>query len=224
MGGLAEFSMGNYADAAALLEELEPEHGVASFWDFWGNYDGLRLLLSVYGHLGQHDDATAVRQRLRPLINDAGQKDFVQIHIVSELPFKNFGDAVRVLEGLKKAGVKELPTWVETSSLSRLQGSEIKTLVFGQALEGRKRETGEVWVRKTEIDGTADVSVGTDAFITVTTVEGDFLCSWSQRSGRACGPIFRNLNTARMSKTEYNWILPLSTFDFSVAGRNEYKQ
>ena len=45
MGGLAEFSMGRYAEAAAMLEKLEPERGVTSFWDFWGNYNGLRLLV-----------------------------------------------------------------------------------------------------------------------------------------------------------------------------------
>ena len=45
MGGLAEFSMGRFQEAAALLEKLDPERGVTSFWDFFSNYIGLRLLV-----------------------------------------------------------------------------------------------------------------------------------------------------------------------------------
>ena len=71
-------------------------------------------------------------------------------------------------------------------------------------------------MRKTAIDGTADVTVGKNAYSTVTTVEGDFLCSWSQRGGRNCGAVFRNPDAVATARNEYIWILPLSTFEFSV--------
>ena len=65
MGGLAEFSMGRFEEAAALLEKLDPERGVTSFWDFWSNYNGLRLLVATYGHLGRKADADAVKEKLK---------------------------------------------------------------------------------------------------------------------------------------------------------------
>ena len=92
IGGLAEFSMGRFEEAAALLEKLDPERGVTSFWDFWGNYWGLRLLVATYGHLGRVGDVDAVKEKLKPLMADAGDDEFTGIHMMSELPFRNFAD------------------------------------------------------------------------------------------------------------------------------------
>ena len=120
--------MGRYAEAAALLEKLEPERGATSFWDFWGNYDGLRLLVSAYGHLGRNADADAIKEKLKPLMADAGDVEFSGIHAMSEFPFRKFSDTERLLEGLRKAGVPELPNGVDPKSKDRLTGAEIKAL------------------------------------------------------------------------------------------------
>jgi adenylate cyclase len=215
MGGLAEFSMGRYAEAAALLEKLEPERG-ASFWDFWGNYNGLRLLVSAYGHLGRNTDADAIRERLKPLIADNDDGEFTGIHMMSQLPFRNFADMERLLEGLRKAGVPELPKGVDPKSKDRLTGAEIKALIFGHLIEGRELETGNAWRRQTAMDGTADTTVGTEAFRHVTTVEGDLFCSWSQRGGRGCGAMFRNPAGTLENRNEYLNFRPWNSFEFSV--------
>ena len=216
LGGLAEFSMGRYAEAAAILEKLEPERGATSFWDFWGNYIGLRLLVATYGHLGRKADADAIKERLKPLIADADDGGFTGIHMMSGLPFKNFADTERLLEGLRKAGVPELPNGVDPKSKDRLTGAEIKALFFGHSLEGRERETGNAYRRQAAMDGTAEVTVGTQAFKFVTTVEGDFFCSWSPSGGRGCGAVFRNPGGTRENRNEYLIIRAWNSFEFSV--------
>jgi adenylate cyclase len=215
VGGLAEFSMGRYAEAAALLEKLEPERGATSFWDFWGNYNGLRLLVSVYGHLERNADADTIKEKLKPLMADAGDVEFSGIHAVSEFPFRNFSDTERLLEGLRKAGVPELPNGVDAKSKDRLTGGEIKALLFGHLIEGRERETGNVWRRQTAMDGTADVTVGTESLKFVTTIEGNFFCSWSL-NGRGCGAVFRSPGGTRENRNEYLQIRPWNSFEFSV--------
>jgi adenylate cyclase len=217
MGGLAEFSMGRYAKAAAMLEKLEPERGVTSFWDFWGNYDGLRLLVSAYGHLGRNADADAIKEKIKPMMADAGDGEFSGIHAMSEFPFRNFADMERLLEGLRKAGVPELPKGVDPKPETRLTGAEIKALIFGHSIEGRERETGNVYRRQTAMDGTADVTVGAPlAYKFYTTVEGDFFCNWSLNVGRGCGAVFRNPGGTPEKKNEYLFIRPWNSFEFSV--------
>ncbi len=217
MGGLAEFSMGRYADAAEILEKLEPERGVTSFWDFWGNYDGLRVLVSAYGHLGRNTDADAIKEKLKPLIADADDGGFTGIHVMSEFPFRNFADTERLLEGLRKAGVPELPNGVDPKSKDRLTGTEIKALIFGHTIEGRERETGNAYRRQTAMDGSANVTVGAPmAYPFSTTVEGDFFCGWDPNGGRGCGAVFRNPDGTAERKNEYLSVRPWNSFEFSV--------
>lgn len=216
LAGLAELSMGRYAEAAALLEKIEPERGVTSYWDFWRNYSGRRVLVSAYGHLGRNADADAIKEKLKPLIADAGDAEFSGIHLMSAFPFKNFADTERLLEGLRKAGVPDLPNGVDPKSKDRLTGAEIKALIFGHLIEGRERETGNAYQRQTAMDGTADVTVGTAAFKMVTTIEGDFFCNWSANSGRGCGAVFRNPGGTREERSEYLFIRPWNSFEFSV--------
>jgi adenylate cyclase len=216
MGGLAEFSMGRYVEAAAHLEKLVPERGVTTFWEFWGTYDGLRLLVAAYGHLGRTADADAIKEKLKPLIADADHGEFSGIHAVSEFPFRNFADTERLLEGLRKAGVPELPNGVDPKSKDRLTGAEIKALIFGHLVEGRQRETGDALRRQTPMDGAANVTVGGQALKIYTTVEGDFLCGGIAYEGRGCGAVFRNPGGTRQKKNEYLYIRPWNSFEFSV--------
>ena len=147
---------------------------------------------------------------------DAGDGEFTGIHMMSELPFRNFADMERLLEGLRKAGVPELPKGVDPKSKDRLTGAEIKALIFGHLIEGRERETGNAYRRQTAMDGTADMTVGTEASRLVTTVEGDFFCSWSQPNGRGCGAMFRNPGGTLEKRNEYLSFRPWDSFEFSV--------
>ena len=199
-----------------MLEKLEPERGVTSFWDFWGNYDGLRLLVSTYGHLGRNADADAIKEKLKPLIADVDDGGFTGLHVMSEFPFRNFVDMERLLEGLRKADVPELPNSVDPKSKDRLAGPEIKALIFGHSIEGRERETGDAYRRQTAMDGTADVTVGAAALKMVTTIEGNFFCNWAANVGRGCGAVFRNPGGTPEQRNEYLSIRPWNSFEFSV--------
>ena len=217
LGGLSEFSMGRYVEAAAILEQVDPQRRTTSFWDFWADYSSLRVLVAVYGQLGRKADADAVREQLKPMMADAGDKDFTGIHMASAMPFKNFADLERLLEGLRKAGIPELPNGVDPKSETRLTGTEIKALILGHSIEGRERETGNVYRRQTAMDGTADVTVGAPmAYRFYTTVEGDFFCNWSLNVGRGCGAVFRNPAGTPEKKNEYLFIRPWNSFEFSV--------
>ena len=48
----AEFSMERYEAAASLLEKIDASTDAGSFWDFWGIYTGLRLLVQPMGIWG----------------------------------------------------------------------------------------------------------------------------------------------------------------------------
>jgi adenylate cyclase len=216
LAGLAEFSMGRYAEAAALLEKIETDRGVTSYWDFSRDYSGLRLLVSAYGHLGRDADADAIKEKLKPLMADAGDSELSGIHMMSGFPFKNFADTERLLEGLRKAGVPDLPNGVDPKSSDRLTGAEIKTLIFGHSIEGRERETGNAYRRHTATDGTADVTVGATALKMIASIEQDFFCNWATNAGRGCGAVFRNPGGTREQRNEYLFIRPWNSFEFSV--------
>jgi len=177
----------------------------------------LRVLVSAYGHLGRNADADAIKEKIKPMMADAGDGEFTGIHLMSAYPFKNFADTERMFEGLRKAGVPELPNGVDPKSETRLTGTEIKALIFGHSIEGRERETGNVYRRQTAMDGTANVTVGAPlAYPFSTTVEGDFFCNWSLNVGRGCGAVFRNPGGTPEKKNEYLFIRPWNSFEFSV--------
>ena len=120
-----------------------------------------------------------------------------------------------VLEGLRRAGVPELPNGVDPNK-DQLTGAEIKALLFDHTLEGKERETGKVYRRHTGIDGTSDVVVGTDSFDMVTSIEGDYLCSWAPTGWRGCGAVFRNPGGTLEKRNEYLYLRPWNSFEFSV--------
>jgi adenylate cyclase len=213
--GFSEFVMGRYAEAATIFEKAEPERGATSFWDFWGDYSSLRVLVAAYGHLGRRSDADAIRERLKPMVVDADDGDFTVSHMASSFSFRDSADLERLLDGLRKAGVPELPNGVDPSK-DRLTGAEIKTLVIGHSLEGRERETGNVYSRHTAADGTAEVVVGSQSLKMVTSIEGNYWCSWAPDTWRGCGAVFRNPDGTLEKRNEYLYIRPWNSLEFSV--------
>ena len=216
LDGLSEFLMGRYEQAAVALEKLDPDLAATSYWDFWGKYNSLRVLVATYGELGRKSDADAIKERLKPMIAEADDGDFTGSHMISIFTFMNFSDAERLLDGLRKAGVPDLPAGVDPNSKERLSGMDIKNLVFGHTIEGRERETGNPYKRQTEMDGTADVMVGSDSWKMTTSIEGNYWCNWSVTGWRGCGAVFRNPGGTREKRNEYLFIRPWNSFEFSV--------
>jgi adenylate cyclase len=217
LDGLSEFLMGHYERAATALEKLDPDLTTTSYWDFWGKYNALRILVATYGELGRKPEADAIKQRLKPMIDEANDGEFTGVHMISMFAFISEADAERMLDGLRKASVPELPNGVDPNSKNRLSGAEIKALIYGHSIEGRERETGDEYKRKTAADGTASVSVGSAKFDMITSIEGDYLCNWTRTGSRGCGAMFRNPDGTREKRTEYLFIRPWNSFEFSVA-------
>ena len=110
-----------------------------------GQFYGLQVLLSAYGHLGRGADGAAMKEKLKPLLTEinVGQEFTGLLMRISS--FKNFADFERLLDGLRKAGVPEPPS---VSMPNRRTGSPGRRSrrPFGHELRGanatRMRATG----------------------------------------------------------------------------------
>lgn len=216
LAGSAYFSMERYGEAVAALEKIEPERKETTYWDFWPNYDGLVLLISAYAQLGQSADAAKARERLKPYLAKAQDAEYTGLMAAGSKPFKHYPDLQRVLTGLRKAGVPELPYGLDPKSPDRLDGAAMKTLLFGHEIQGRNIGTGEAYRRATDDDGTTRVNVGEWSDTGRSQIEGDFLCFLYPSRSRTCVVVFRNPGGTSAQNNEYFFITQWDRFEFSV--------
>jgi TolB-like protein/class 3 adenylate cyclase len=206
IAGLAEFSIGRFDDAVQELDKIDSGFGVANYWDYLSGYVGQILLVATYGHLGRHSDAEATSVKLKPYLPDFGVSEFTRLLAAGELPFKNDADRERLLEGLRRANVPELPSGAHADPGERIAGTDIKSLFFGHTAEGREVESGNRYWRKIATDGSSEITIGPWADKGMTMIEGNFLCYWYPSVGRGCHAIFRNPYGMRDNKNEYRAI------------------
>ncbi len=98
--GIAEFALGHFDKAAALLEttlELNPE-----------NHIQLVHLTAAYGHLGRNRDARETLRVMNALRAKAGIGPY-KLFIAGKAHYDNECDVFRLVQGLKKAGVPQGP-------------------------------------------------------------------------------------------------------------------
>ncbi|PSH59037.1 guanylate cyclase [Phyllobacterium brassicacearum] len=214
--GLAYFSMDRFKEAAAALEKIAPEAKETSYWDFWSNYLGLMLLISTYGQLEQSADADKARERLKPYLAKAQESEYTGLMAAGEFSFKHYADLERVLVGLRKAGVPELPFGLDPQSPDRLDGTAIRKLLFGHEVQGRNLGTGEAYRRATEDNGTTHITVGDWSDTGKSTIEGNLLCIFYPSESRFCAVIFRNPGGTYAQKNEYLLATHWNRFEFSV--------
>ncbi|TIP25039.1 MAG: guanylate cyclase [Mesorhizobium sp.] len=213
LAGLATFSLGRFEDAAAALEKIESQSENA---DFWTKYTGLVMLTATYGHLGRVADAAATKEKLKPYLIDTGDGELTGLLAMKDLPFKNYADLERVFEGLRKAGVPELPFGFDAKSKDRLTADEIKALFYGHEIQGRDSISGEAYWRATAADGSYRASLGALSFTGVSWFEGDVMCNANQLSPRGCRAVFRNPAGTFEAKNEYIIFRHRDRFEFSV--------
>jgi adenylate cyclase len=127
--------MDRFKEAAAALERIDPESKETSYWDFWSNHLGLMLLISTYGQLEQSADAAKARERIKPYLAKTQEREFTGQMAAGEFAFKHYPDLERVLVGLRKAGVPELPFGLDPKSPERLDGAAIQKLLFGHEVD-----------------------------------------------------------------------------------------
>jgi adenylate cyclase len=216
IAGLAYFSMERFQEAAASLEKIDTRSEGTGFWDFWANYNGLTLLISTYSQLGRGAEPAVMKERLRPYLRKVDDPEFTGLLVMMEFPFKNFSDLERILEGLRKAGVPELPFGMDPKSADRLSGAAIKALVFGHEFQGRDVANGEIYSRRTSAEGAFSVTVGSWSDKGQVHIEGDTACSFTPSTYRYCSAVFRNPKGTAAGKDEYIWVSPRRRLNFSV--------
>ena len=160
--------------------------------DHWSNFYGLILRLSADGHLGRSADIAVVKEKLKPVLAEDNLSELTGLLARNNFPYKNYADTKRLLDGLRKAGVPDLPAGFDPNSKDRLTGAQIKTLFFGHEIRGREVVSGDAYWRKTEADGTYRATIGSHSFEGVSWIDDDLLCTALRTRPFACRAVYRN--------------------------------
>jgi TolB-like protein/class 3 adenylate cyclase len=213
LAGQALFGEGRFEDAAAILEEIDVRGS-----NPWPKFYGLQILLSVYGHLGRIDEIAETRKDLKAVLKERDEGDLTLLRTQWFFVYEHEADIERLLAGLRKAGVPEVPADLAARSQDRLTGSEIKFLVFGHELRGQRiaPETAD-YIDVISMDGTSDVTVGTWSSEGKVWVQADFICAaHPKEQGAACHAVFRNPSGTLEQMNEYLSVGQWSRYEFSV--------
>ncbi|MDI7862268.1 tetratricopeptide repeat protein [Rhizobiaceae bacterium n13] len=206
LAGLVYFSLGQFEGAIAALDVIDPKT-----FNFLNNQQRLFLLAAAHAHLG-HAEMSAKSAADLETYRDANG-----LRAVSYLPFRQPADTARLLTGLTNAGVPDLPFGYRWDSKDRLTGEEIKLLIFGNEVRGRDMDTGETYTRKTGLDGSSGISIGSFSRKGTSKVDGNLICSlWDIAIAMNCATIFRNPNGTRAGRNEYVFVTHEQRVEFSV--------
>lgn len=215
LAGLAYFSLGRFEDAVEFLKKSD--FPLTNPGDPWTKYMRLELLIAAEGHLGRADNAASAREEIKPHLAAVDYGELTGLLTIQDIPFKNYADTDRVLDGLRKAGVPDLPFGFDPKSKDRLSGSEIKALMFGHEVRGRRvaPTIGPYW-RITKVDGSFTAAVDADMIEGITRIEGDAICTSIPTGARACRVVYRNPGGTFDLKNEYLLFRNWDRFEFSV--------
>ena len=134
--GLSDFGQDRLEEAIGSLEKMDFDSP-----DPWPKFYGLQVLLSAHGHLGHGEQVAAYKEKLKKVLAERRQGEPNQLLTQEYFVFKNEADIERLLSGLSKAGVPELPADINLDPKDRLTGAEIKSLALGHELRGRNTAT-----------------------------------------------------------------------------------
>jgi hypothetical protein len=131
--------------------------------------------------------------------------------------YKQPEDIARLLDGLRKAGVSELPAGMEPGSAERMNGVDIGNLVMGHELTGRQiLPNVSAYHALIAADGSVTRTVGEEVVNGRMWVQGDSLCSAYPRKLTTCGAVFRNLSGTSGAANEYTLLSRFKRYEFSV--------
>jgi adenylate cyclase len=175
------------------------------------------LLVAALGHLGREAEARQHYARANEYFTGNGRPPFTVLSAVLELPMKERTDAERIRDGLRKAGVPELPYGYDAASDDRLTDDKIRSLVFGRTSRARDIDSGEECLYTTTIDGSPTVSCDswTDTG-SYPRLEDNVLCYWWAKSGQTCVTYFRNPAGTPEKHNEFIAVTPHNRWEFSA--------
>ena len=132
--------------------------------------------------------------------------------------FKNEADIERLLEGWRKAGMPELPPDIDPKSKDRLTAAEMKSLVFGHELRGRR--TAPEVARISAHHRNRWFDHGHDWYLDRSRNELDasrrYLRRLSQRIDRVWCHLPQSGRYTREASNEYQFVFHWARFEFSV--------
>ncbi len=202
--GLVLFSSNRFEEASVALKKGRPD------------FRSMMLELSAYGHLGRSAEADSLLKDINRYNAQTGDPNMTILFARGFWKFREHTDIARVLDGLRNAGVPELPSSYDAKSKDKLTGDQIKSLIFGHVLVGREIESGSPFTRNVSVDGAVSVTVGGWSDKGVARVEDDAMCSWFLTRDHTCAVVFRNPAGTFEEKNEYLLVRPWNAFEFSV--------
>lgn len=212
--GLAEFGQGKFEGAVRSIGKMD----LASP-DPPANFYALQVLVSAYGHLGRTDQAAAALEMFRKVVARRMEYGASQLITQDYMVFKNAADIERLLAGLTKAGVPDLPALASAgmNPKDRLTGAEIRSLMFGHETRGRLAfDKFLPMQRTTSVDGAVSETIGQRTRSGTSWVQGNFLCNAFPVELTSCGAIYRNVFRTPGRDDEYKAVYRWDQFEFSV--------
>ncbi|PAQ11457.1 adenylate/guanylate cyclase domain-containing protein [Mesorhizobium temperatum] len=212
--GLAEFGQGKFEDAVHSIEKMDLESP-----DPRAKFYALQVLVSAYGHLGRTDQTAAALERFRKVVTQRLLWEPNQLITQDFMVFKNTADIERLLAGLTKAGVPDLPPLARAgmNPKDRLTGAEIRSLMFGHEIRGKFAfDKFLPMQRTTSVDGAVSETFGLRTRTGTSWVQGNFLCDAFPGELTSCGAIYRNVFRTPGRDDEYKAVYRWDQFEFSV--------
>jgi adenylate cyclase len=210
--GLAAFAMGRFDDAIVPLVKIDSKSA-----PFWSRFHSRILLTATYGHLGRPDLAAALRGELDELAREAHTDPATVMMARIDLPFTTPADRHRLRDGLRKAGVPDLPYGYDPMSKDRLTGEEIRSLIFGHTSVARNIDSGRECSYTRTIDGTSSASCGSWSDTGSTPwFDDNVICYWWKKTGPLCVTYFRNPEGSAAERNEFFSVTSYNRWEFSI--------
>jgi adenylate cyclase len=212
LAGLAAFGEDRFEEAVVSLEKIDLRSP-----DPWTKFFGLQVLIAAYGHLGRGPEIATAKEHFDAVLKDMGEGPYNMLRTQHYFVYRNESDIKRLLNGLAKAGVPELPADVDPHSKGRLTEAEIKSLFFGHETQGRQiaPEFAE-YKAITSADGSTSVTVGSWSNKGRRWTQAGVVCNAFPKALTNCSAIFRNPLGTFEQRNEYLSVHHSSRFEFSV--------
>ena len=158
-----------------------------------------------YAHLGSEEEAKLEFNKYLEIYADGYYPELEFLHF--NYPFKNHEVFNRFIEGLEKAGfIKGAKGYYEVNEANKLNGQEIKELLFGKTATGY-RWGYEFFVQRSE-EGVTEVNIPIRdiLFTGESWVEGDTLCQRYENryeGVKYCCDIYYNPNGTANERNQY---------------------
>jgi adenylate cyclase len=210
--GLAAFGQGRYGEAVAQLEQVDVRSP-----NPWTKFYSLHVLVAALAHLDRLPQAATALEQLQRVLSERQEGEPNLLIAQQFFVYKQPEDIARLLDGLRKAGVPELPAGMEPVSAERMDGADVGNLVFGHELTGRQvLPEVSAYHAVVATRGSVTRTVGQEVLTGRMWVQGDSLCSAYPRKLTGCGAVFRNPSGTSRATNEYILLSRFKRYEFSV--------